>query len=152
MNTLKAATNPIFFEPAASSEDTTEGEPWYVSGAHMWNGTRAILNPRPAIIKTTANKPIGLPSSKLMFSATPGILVVPVAPYMNDIPKSIKAADNDPIMKYFIEASSETGFFFSKPAKAYVARLASSKATNKTIRSLADATNIIPAVAKIIRE
>jgi hypothetical protein len=28
MKTLKAATKPIFFDPAASREETTEGDPW----------------------------------------------------------------------------------------------------------------------------
>src|SRR2546426_4045281 len=30
------------------------GEPWYTSGAHMWNGTTATLNPKPAMRSTRA--------------------------------------------------------------------------------------------------
>jgi len=57
IRTLNAATNPIFFEPAASRADTTLGEPSYVSGAHIWNGTSAILKPNPATRKIIARIP-----------------------------------------------------------------------------------------------
>ena len=31
---------------------TDVGEPWYTSGAHIWNGTAEILNAKPTKIKT----------------------------------------------------------------------------------------------------
>src|SRR5512136_2581220 len=57
--TLNAAANPIFFEPAASRLETRGGEPSYVSGAHIWKGTKAILKPKPAITKINAIKVAG---------------------------------------------------------------------------------------------
>src|SRR5574337_2132701 len=78
--TLKAATNPIFFEPAASRAETTVGEPSYVSGAHMWNGTSAILNANPAtrnIIAIISSAVIAILGFVLKYSMMAGIFVEP---------------------------------------------------------------------------
>ena len=56
---LRAAGNPAFFVPAASNAVIGGGEPSYVSGSHIWNGTRPILKPKPAINIPTASNPIG---------------------------------------------------------------------------------------------
>src|SRR6266702_6259346 len=52
--TRNSATIPTFFEADVSRTLIVVGEPWYTSGAHMWNGTTATLNPNPAIRKTSA--------------------------------------------------------------------------------------------------
>src|SRR5947208_3175593 len=41
-------------EPEGGDVRRVVGEPWYTSGAHMWNGTTATLNPKPAISNTSA--------------------------------------------------------------------------------------------------
>src|SRR5436309_13970221 len=53
-NTRKRATIPTFFDAAVRRTLIVVGEPWYTSGAHMWKGTTATLNPKPAIRKTSA--------------------------------------------------------------------------------------------------
>src|SRR5712691_8354052 len=53
-NTRRRATIPTFFEAAVRMTETVVGAPWYTSGAHIWNGTAATLNPKPAIRKTSA--------------------------------------------------------------------------------------------------
>src|SRR5436309_3740138 len=52
--TRNKATIPTFFDAAVRSTLIVVGEPWYTSGAHMWNGTTATLNPNPAISNTRA--------------------------------------------------------------------------------------------------
>src|SRR6266566_2563603 len=49
-----ATTFPTFFDADVSRTLIVVGDPWYTSGAHMWNGTTATLNPNPAIRKTRA--------------------------------------------------------------------------------------------------
>src|SRR5437667_2004197 len=52
--TRNKATIPTFFEAAVRRTLIVVGDPWYTSGAHMWNGTTATLNPKPAMRKTSA--------------------------------------------------------------------------------------------------
>src|SRR5438552_1348846 len=52
--TRNSATMPTFFEAEVRRTLIVVGEPWYTSGAHMWNGTTATLNPKPAISNTSA--------------------------------------------------------------------------------------------------
>src|SRR3989475_10040293 len=52
--TRNSATMPTFFEADVRRTLIVVGEPWYTSGAHMWNGTTATLNPKPAISRTRA--------------------------------------------------------------------------------------------------
>src|SRR5207247_4134167 len=52
--TRNNATMPTFFEADVRRALIVVGEPWYTSGAHMWNGTTATLNPKPAISRTRA--------------------------------------------------------------------------------------------------
>src|SRR6266550_5378212 len=40
--------NDAAFDPTDRNAVTGVGAPSYTSGAHMWNGTAAILNPTPA--------------------------------------------------------------------------------------------------------
>ena len=46
-NTRSIAANAPALATAAMNPVTGEGAPWYTSGVHMWNGTAAILNPKP---------------------------------------------------------------------------------------------------------
>ena len=41
----KKTLRPIFLDPVARNMETGVDAPSYTSGAHMWNGTAAILNP-----------------------------------------------------------------------------------------------------------
>ena len=58
--TLKAAAKPAFLVPAASRAAIVGGAPSYASGSHIWNGTKPILKPNPAINIPTAKSPIGI--------------------------------------------------------------------------------------------
>ena len=51
---MNTAATPTFFDPAARNAETVVGDPSYTSGAHMWNGTVATLNPNPARRNTRA--------------------------------------------------------------------------------------------------
>src|SRR5947208_14846150 len=61
MNTRNAAANAAILAPAASNALTVVGAPSKASGIHMWQGTTAILTPKPATnttIATTPNDPV----------------------------------------------------------------------------------------------
>ena len=47
--------NDAVFDPTERNAVTGVGAPSYTSGAHMWNGTAAILNPTPATTRMTAS-------------------------------------------------------------------------------------------------
>src|SRR5208337_179889 len=57
MSSAKLAT----LETDAMNAAAGAGAPSYVSGAQKWNGTAAILKPRPAAIMTSAIKSSGVP-------------------------------------------------------------------------------------------
>src|SRR6267378_4005891 len=79
--TLKAAANPIFLVPAARSAETGEGAPVYVSGAHRWNGTAAILKPKPPARKTSASTtPESLGETDARRREIVGMSTLPVIP------------------------------------------------------------------------
>src|SRR5262245_37109585 len=46
------APNAAAFTPTAMNPVTGVGAPSYTSGAHMWNGTAATLNPNPTTTNT----------------------------------------------------------------------------------------------------
>ena len=46
-NTRSSAANPPTLAIAAIKPVAGVGAPWYTSGVHMWNGTAAILKPKP---------------------------------------------------------------------------------------------------------
>src|SRR2546430_14491262 len=48
--------NDAAFDPTESNAVTGVGAPSYTSGAHMWNGTAAILNATPAAVSTTRSE------------------------------------------------------------------------------------------------
>src|SRR5205823_11176059 len=51
-NTRSSPANAAAFTAEAMYATTGDGAPWYTSGVHEWNGTAAILNPKP-----TSNSP-----------------------------------------------------------------------------------------------
>src|SRR5919109_5329510 len=74
---IAAALTPVDMKPV-----TTAGAPSYASGDHMWNGTAAILNPKPTIRSPTASRIIGLPliDCAAITEPTRSRLVLPVTP------------------------------------------------------------------------
>src|SRR5579863_1969961 len=111
--TRKAAAKPAFFVPAASNAAIVGGAPSYVSGSHMWKGTRPILNPNPAMNIPTASMASGNRSGLRCENPfiTCSILVEPVRPYAIDIPQRIIPEDSAPNKKYLMAASFEVGSF-----------------------------------------
>src|SRR5947209_18954417 len=77
--------NDAAFEPTDRNAVTGVGAPSYTSGAHMWNGTAAILKPTPATTRMTARirrgsrRTSGLEKS----GAITRRLVVPDIPYIS---------------------------------------------------------------------
>ena len=66
ISTRTNAANAAALTPVAMNPVTGVGEPSYTSGAHMWNGTAATLNPNPMIRSPSpsdAIRPSGLPAS-----------------------------------------------------------------------------------------
>ena len=80
VSTRISAANAAAFEPVAMSAVTDVGAPSYTSGAHMWNGTDEILNPKPT---SSRPRPIVISVSRGRVAAAAAIrskLVEPVAP------------------------------------------------------------------------
>ncbi len=138
--TLNRATTPIFFEAAARNEVMVSGAPSYTSGSHMWKGTVATLNPKPAMRNTMAMTRVGryasteaaaktFPSSVRLVVApgTPGTsgARAPLRPKMREMPKRMIAEERTPMMKNFIAAASRS--CFRKATRAKVLRLESSR-------------------------
>ena len=76
----KKTLRPIFLEPVARNRETGVAAPSYTSGAHMWKGTAAILNPYPAIMATSAMPNTKLMPVMLVVAAMAAMFVVPVRP------------------------------------------------------------------------
>ena len=72
--------NDAALDPTDRNAVTGVGAPSYTSGAHMWNGTAAILNPMPAPMRITASTSTRLVSCPRNAAAMPARLVVPVTP------------------------------------------------------------------------
>src|SRR3990172_11707895 len=122
-NNLNSATMPTFFEPAARNREIVVGAPWYTPGAHMWNGTTATLNPKPARRKTiptmSGGSILGPIDASPTFNASRSVRwpiaaidVDPATPYTIEIPKRMIAEDTAPMMKNFREPSLDYFFFF----------------------------------------
>src|SRR5258705_3978578 len=92
------------FEITERNEVTATGEPSYTSAVHKWNGTIESLNANPVNINMKAKIWSGLPSSNCGNSAK---LIVPVAPYIMDIPNSKIPDENAEDIIIFIAASDE---------------------------------------------
>src|SRR4051812_26997362 len=116
MNDASAAA----FTVAAMYAVIDDDEPSYTSGAHIWNGTAAILKPKP--ITSIANPVIkmGLDVSPSLVTcvATDWTFVVPVAPYTSAIPYSRNAVANAPSRKYLSAPSAPRALRRLMPASA----------------------------------
>ena len=80
MKMRMSIANDAAFDPTERNAVTGVGAPSYTSGAHMWNGTAAILKPMPAPTRTTASTSRGLDPWSASAAAVPSRLVVPVTP------------------------------------------------------------------------
>src|ERR1700749_4134683 len=81
-HTRMNAANAAAFTVAAMYAVIADGAPSYTSGAHMWNGTVATLNPKPTSISPMPVTSNGLPP-RLYSDVRPAItvrFVDPVAP------------------------------------------------------------------------
>jgi hypothetical protein len=76
-STRISAANAAALDPVAMKAVTLVGAPAYTSGAHMWNGTDAILKPKPT--RRRAN-PIRRSASGEVARARRSRSVVPVDP------------------------------------------------------------------------
>src|SRR5580765_3172020 len=109
--------NDAAFEPTDRNAVIGVGAPSYTSGAHMWNGTAAILNPTPATTRITASTRRGSCSCPVNTVAIVRKFVVPERPYINDIPYSRMPSENAPRRKYLTAASFDRWFGLMKPAR-----------------------------------
>src|ERR1700680_4628370 len=67
---LSSIANEAAVDPTDKNAVIGVGAPSYTSGAHMWNGTAAILNPTPAATRMTARTSRESPS----WPAKPGAI------------------------------------------------------------------------------
>src|SRR6478735_1645084 len=106
------------FEPTERNAVIGVGAPSYTSGAHMWNGTAAILKPNPTRSSAIPASSIGLSASRYFAIVAPIVarFVDPVAPYTSAIPYSRNAVENAPNRKYLIAASAERALRRLSPA------------------------------------
>src|SRR3954447_23132206 len=99
-NTRSSPANAAALTADAMKATTGVGDPWYTSGVHEWNGTAAILNPKPT---SSSPKPArsngGVPAVSRLGTTSPGVaptevvkptmcerLVEPVEPYTSAMP------------------------------------------------------------------
>src|SRR5512136_1930307 len=92
--------NEAAFDPTEMKAATGVGEPSYTSGAHMWNGTAAILKLTPATTMMTARTSRGSFSYPASAIAIDRSAVDPDRPYISDIPYSNRPRENAPSRKY----------------------------------------------------
>src|SRR5215510_11786155 len=109
--------NDAALEPTDRNAVTGVGAPSYTSGAHMWKGTAAILNPTPATTRITARINRGSPSWPVNNVAIFRRFVVPESPYINDIPYSRIPSENAPRRKYLTAASFERWLGLMNPVR-----------------------------------
>src|SRR5260370_31354200 len=72
------------------------GAPSYTSGAHMWNGTAALLKPTPATTRMTASTSHGSCSWPTNETDIVRRFVVPDSPYITDMPYRRTPSENAP--------------------------------------------------------
>ena len=108
----------------------------------MWNGTAAILNPRPASISARPSSTSGLPAASAAGIADDRRL--PVTPYMNDMPYRMTADETLPTRKNFSAPSGARSVRFWNPVRKYSGIDISSNATNNSTSSRADASTSMP--------
>src|SRR5207237_5270439 len=108
MKIRSSIANEAAFEPTDRNAVTGVGAPSYTSGAHMWNGTAAILNPTPATTRITASTSRGSRSCPTNAVAITRRLVVPDNPYISDIPYRRMPSENATSRKYLTDAALHT--------------------------------------------
>src|SRR2546428_11821386 len=120
MNPRKAAAHAAILAPAAKRALTVVGAPSKASGIHMWNGTTAILTPKPTMNNTIANTPKGRTSGVML----PNVLAIaikfvePDIPNTSDIAYTMSADERAERTKNFIAASLELGSLFRNAVSA----------------------------------
>ena len=72
-------TNPAALEAVEAKATIGVGPPSYTSGAHMWKGTAAILNPTAASTRISPNNSSGSVARPASAFVSPESIVVPVA-------------------------------------------------------------------------
>ena len=109
--------NAAALDPTDKNAVTGVGAPSYTSGAHIWNGTAAILNPMPATTRMTARTSRGSRGWPANTVAMTRRFVVPDSPYRSDMPYSRMPSENAPSRKYFTAASFERWLGLMKPTR-----------------------------------
>ena len=106
--TRSSAANAAAFTAVTMYPVTGVGAPSYTSGAHMWNGTAATLNPKPTSSNPSPISSIVLCCRPRVATCTPIKVrfVVAVAPYTRAMPYSRKPEANAPSRKYLSAASA----------------------------------------------
>ena len=117
MKMRSSIANDAAVDPTDRNAVIGVGAPSYTSGAHMWNGTAAILNPTPAATSMTARISRGSLSWPAKVIAMTRRLVVPERPYISDMPYSRMPSEKAPSRKYFTAASFDRWFGLMKPAR-----------------------------------
>ncbi len=80
-STRTRMANPAALEPTERKAVIGVGAPSYASGDHWWNGTMAILKPKPTSTKIVANKSSVCDTDSARKAAAIALmLVVPVIP------------------------------------------------------------------------
>ena len=116
INTVIAA----IFGKIAKKIVTDVGDPWYTSGAHIWNGTAEILKASPTKINTIPSvRPYW---TSLIFWLITKKLVDPEYPYIKEHPYSNRPEDNALKTKYFSPDSEESWLSLLNEAKTYKAK------------------------------
>src|SRR5579859_3208792 len=118
----KSRTNPIkidTFTIVAINDVNTVGAPSYTSGVQKWNGAALTLK---AIDTSSNNRPAintGVTAALPLHRSSIKKVPVELAPYKKAIPNSINPVENDPIRKYFSEASLLFRLRLSAPVRIY---------------------------------
>ena len=94
--TSTRATKPADFDATDKNAVTGSGAPWYVSGAHVWNGTADTLKAKPATTNTTATTSSRRARARRGPREMSVNFVEPVAPYSRLMPYSSTALANTP--------------------------------------------------------
>src|SRR5262245_66661611 len=109
--------NDAAFDPTDRNAVIGVGAPSYTSGAHIWNGTAAILKPTPATTRITARITRGSLCTAVKSGALFRRFVVPDRPYISDMPYRRMPSENAPNRKYLTAASFERWLGLMKPAR-----------------------------------
>ncbi len=116
--TLSSTAKPATLGPADMNAVTDVGAPSYTSGTHIWNGAAATLNPKLTTSMIMDSIRTGFVRSAFWRnSRMPARFVVPVIPYISDMPYSMIPDEKAPRSRYLIAASLERLLPRMKPAR-----------------------------------